>query len=80
MVAKKADYALQQNVPFYTMDPLDHIEAETKWMTLIKTTVFWLKFSLEFVPNGPINNKPALVQIMVWHQTGDKPLSEPMMA
>ena len=26
-----------------------------------------------------INNIPALVQIMVWRQPGDKPLSEPMM-
>ena len=28
----------------------------------------------------PINNIPALVQIMAQHQTGDKPLSEPMVA
>ena len=37
------------------------------------------KFSLKFVPKGPINNIPALVQIMAWHRPGDKPLSEPMM-
>ena len=29
---------------------------------------------------GPINNIPALVQIMAWCRPGDKPLSEPMMA
>ena len=34
---------------------------------------------LKFVPKGPINNIPALVQIMAWRQPGDKPLSEPMM-
>ena len=28
---------------------------------------------------GPINNIPALVQIMAWRRPGDKPLSEPMM-
>ena len=28
---------------------------------------------------GLINNILALVQIMAWHQPGDKPLSEPMM-
>ena len=41
----------------------------------------WLsiKISLKFVPKGPINNIPALVQIMAWHRWGDKPLSEPMM-
>ena len=33
----------------------------------------------EVVPKGPINNIPALVQIMAWHRPGDKPLSEPMM-
>ena len=30
-------------------------------------------------PKGPIYNIPALVQIMVWHRPGNKPLSEPMM-
>ena len=27
---------------------------------------------------GPINNKPALVQIMAWCQTGNKPVSAPI--
>ena len=34
---------------------------------------------LSFVPMGPINNIPALDQIMAWRRPGDKPLSEPMM-
>ena len=38
-----------------------------------------IKISLKFVPQGPINNIPALVQIMAWRQPGDKPLSGPMM-
>ena len=38
-----------------------------------------IKISLKFVPQGPINNIPALVQIMAWRRPGDKPLSEPMM-
>ena len=38
------------------------------------------RISLKFVHNGPIDNKPALVQMMAWHRTGDKPLSETMMA
>ena len=48
--------------------------------------IFWngnlwisIKISLKFVPKGPINNIPALVQIMAWRRPGDKPLSEPMM-
>ena len=36
--------------------------------------------SQRFVPRGPINNIPALVQIMAWCRPGEKPLSEPMMA
>ena len=38
-----------------------------------------IKISLKFVPKGPINNIPALGQIMAWRRSGDKPLSEPMM-
>ena len=38
-----------------------------------------LMVSLKFVPNDPINNIPAWVQIMAWRRSGDKPLSEPMM-
>ena len=37
------------------------------------------KVLLKFVPKGPINNNPTLVQIMAWRRSGDKPLSEPMM-
>ena len=39
----------------------------------------WIKISLKFVPKGPINKIPALVQIMAWRRPGVKPLSEPMM-
>ena len=38
-----------------------------------------IKISLKFVPKGPINYIPALVQIMAWRRPGDKPLSELMM-
>ena len=38
-----------------------------------------IKISLKFVPKGPINNNPSLVQIMVWCRSCDKPLSEPIM-
>ena len=36
-----------------------------------------IQISLKFVPNGPIDNKSALVQVMAWRQPGEKPLSEP---
>ena len=38
-----------------------------------------IQISLNFVSKGPINNNPALVQIMAWRRSGDKLLSEPMM-
>ena len=38
-----------------------------------------IEVPLKFVPKGPINNIPALVQILAWRRSGDKPLSEPML-
>ena len=38
-----------------------------------------IRISLKFVSRGLIDNKPALVQVMAWRQTGDKPLPEPML-
>ena len=38
-----------------------------------------IKISLKVVASSPIDNKPALVQIMAWHRPGDMPLSEPML-
>ena len=38
-----------------------------------------IKISLNFAPKSPIDNIPALFQIMAWCQPGDKPLSEAMM-
>ena len=32
-----------------------------------------VKISLKFVPEGSNDNKSALVQVMAWRQTGDKP-------
>ena len=50
-----------------------------KWIFLNEVILISIKISLKFVLIGPINNIPALVQIMAWRRPGDKPLSEPMM-
>ena len=50
-----------------------------KWIFLNENVRISIKISLKFVPKGQINNIPALVQIMAWHRSGGKPLSEPMM-
>ena len=38
-----------------------------------------IQISLKYVPRSPIGDKPALVQVMVWRRTGDKPLPGPMV-
>ena len=38
-----------------------------------------IQISLKYVPRSPIDNKPAVVQVMAWRRTGDKPLPEAMM-
>ena len=51
-----------------------------KCMFLNENVWIAIEISLKFIPKGLINNIPALVQIMAWRRTGDKPLSEPMLA
>ena len=60
----------RQNGPHFTDDTFKRISLNEN----IKISI---KISLNFVPWGPINNIPALVQIMAWRQSGAKPLSEP---
>ena len=38
-----------------------------------------IQISLKFVPRAPIDNKPALVEVMAWRRTGDESLLEPML-
>ena len=38
-----------------------------------------IRISLKFVPRSPIDNKPALGQVVAWCRRGDKPLPEPML-
>ena len=39
-----------------------------------------IRISLKFVPKGPIDNRSALVQVMAWRWTGDKPSLEPVLS
>ena len=50
-----------------------------KCIFLTGNVIISIQISLKFIPKGPINNIPALVQIIAWRRLGDKPLSEPMM-
>ena len=50
-----------------------------KYVFLNENIWISINISLKFFSNGPVNNIPALVQIMAWRRPGDKPLSEPMV-
>ena len=50
-----------------------------KRIFLNENVIISIQISLKFVPKGPINNIPALVQITAWRRAGDKSLSEAMM-
>ena len=71
------------------MDRLTHLPLE-KMATILADDIFkciflnendkiQIQISLKLVPRSPIDNKPALVQVMAWRWTGDEPLPEPMM-
>ena len=63
---------LRQNGCHFTDDIFRCIFVNEKICILIK-------ISLKFVAKGPIDNNPALVEIMAWRQIGAEPLSEPML-
>ena len=63
---------LRQNDPLFA-------DGIFKRIFLNENICILVKISLNFVPKGPIDNMSALVQIMAWIWTCDKPLSEPMM-
>ena len=47
----------------------------------ISNEIVWIPItiSLKFVPKAPIDYKSALVQVMAWNRTGEKPLPESML-
>ena len=54
-----------------TDDIFKSIFNESVWISI--------KISLKFVPKGPIDYKSALVQVMAWYRTDEKPLPESML-
>ena len=39
----------------------------------------WIQIPLKYIPRSPVDNNLALVQVLAWHRTGNKPLPGPMM-
>ena len=67
-------------VPVNTLRPRQNFADDTFNRIFMNENVrILIKLSLKFVPKGPMNIIPALVQIMAWHRPDDKPLSEPVM-
>ena len=62
----------RQNGRYFTDDTF-------KYIFLNETIRISINISLKCVLRVPINNIPALVQIMTLRRPGDKPLPEPMM-
>ena len=48
-------------------------------ISMIESFLILIQISLKVVPEGPIDNKAALFQVMAWCRTGTKPLPEPML-
>ena len=63
-------------------DKMTAIFAYSIFSCILLNEKVWIsiEISMKFVPECVVDNIRALVQIMVWHRGGDKPLSEVMMA
>ena len=78
MLPKVGDFDILTHLPF---DKMAAILADDifKCIFLNENVRISIQISLKFVPKGPIDNKSALVQVIAWCRTGDKPLPEAMM-
>ena len=79
-----AFYEIKTRNPVLTHLPLDKMAAiladdNSKCIFLNENDRIPIQISLKFVSKSPIDNKPALVQVMAWRRTGDNPLPELML-
>ena len=81
LVCHPVIFTAQEEITLNTLRPRQNGRrfADDTFKRILLNVRISIKISLKFVPNGPINNNPALVQIMAWCRSGDKQLSEPMM-
>ena len=52
---------------------------QTTFWYVISRTKNMIQISLKFVHDCPVNNLPALFQMMAWHHIGARPSPEPVM-
>ena len=69
---------INSDLTHWGRDKMDAISQTTFSSAFFFNENVWIpiKILLKFVPKGPINTIPALVQIMAWRRPGDKPLPE----
>ena len=66
--------------PLFFLTHLSHFQEDIfKFILMNKKFCILIRISLKFVPKGPINNIPAMGQIMAWRRSDDNPLFEPML-
>ena len=74
---------LRHQLPLNTLMPRQNgrnfADDTSKPIFLIENIRISIMITLKFDPKIPINDIPALLQIMTWRRPGDKPLSGPMM-
>ena len=57
-----------------------YVQKSIKVILLNENDRISVQISQKFVPKDPVENYPALAQIIDWRRTGNKPLPEPMWA
>ena len=85
-VGLRASWYWKSRCPYvnYPPSPLDKMAAiladdNLKCIFLNENDRTLIQISLKFVPRSPIDNNSALVQVMAWRRTGDKPFPELML-
>ena len=49
-----------------------------KYIFVNEQLCIFIRISLKFIHNGPVSPNQALVQVLAWRRTGDKPSPETM--
>ena len=74
------------DIPVSRINSSPHVQNSRRFADDISERIFmnenvwiWIKISLKVVPMGLIDNKWALVRVMAWRWSGDKPFSETVL-
>ena len=64
------------------LDKIGHNFVDDIFRSIFMNEQFYIsiRIALKFVHKGPIDNTPALAQLMAWRRIGDKALSEPLLS